>query len=107
MKFSGHDWFLFLRCYGRYLLRDALPEHLYVVVRDMFLAIDSAFATSFDVTQLPLLEKTIIASLTQFEARTPSTEHSVMFHQLAHLVECIRDVGPVHEYWMFPFERFH
>ena len=28
-------------------------------------------------------------------------------HMMCHLLECVLDFGPLHEFWLFPFERFN
>ena len=32
---------------------------------------------------------------------------STSMHMICHLKECILDYGPLHEFWLFPFERFN
>ena len=32
---------------------------------------------------------------------------SPSMHMICHLKECVLDYGPLHEFWLFPFERFN
>jgi len=95
---------MFILSYGVYLLRFALQEDQLVVVRDLFAAVRELTAPSLP-KDCSDLQQRVVAALVQFEANVPVTEHKMALHQIVHLVDCVCQLGPVHSYWMFPFER--
>ena len=48
----------------------------------------------------------LVECLWKFEQVFPATEHAIVFHLLVHVYDSIKAFGPVHAYWMYPFERF-
>ena len=49
------------------------------------------------------LQQYLVTLLTMF----PESVVSPNNHFTLHLVECLRDFGPVHSWWSFPFERYN
>lgn len=46
-------------------------------------------------------------ALSLYERDFPRGEMSYSMHQMCHLVEQIREFGPLRDTWMFPFEAYN
>src|SRR5438105_2300380 len=75
------------------------------VVRDLFKVVSDTMSPS-QPADCSNLRRRIHAALEMFYQHVPITEHRMMVHTIMHLVDCIEQLGPMHTYWMFPFERF-
>lgn len=56
--------------------------------------------------ELDELQLAVDKMLDDFETHFPRSEHNTCFHRMSHLVEQIKQYGPLRENWMFPFEAY-
>lgn len=53
------------------------------------------------------MEIWVIEALCCFEQDFPRSEMLLSLHSMCHLVQQIREYGPLRDLWMFPFESYN
>ena len=102
---KSSEWLLLSGDLGTHLVGEHLELHYRGVIQRLFKWMQDIMSFSHTKSELLDLEREIYDILTQFEARFPKYMCSVNFHFLLHIVDYIRDFGPVYNTWNFSGER--
>jgi hypothetical protein len=105
--FPAHDWISLLGDIGSFALSQTSlsPEPLKAMKR-LNSWVQRITSRTLSLSVLATLEAEIPQILTQLELCFPSYVFTVSVHQLLHLPEMIRQLGPLQSFWGYSIERF-
>ena len=102
---KSSEWIVLSGDLGIHLVGEHLELHYRGVIQRLFKWMQDIMSFSHTKSGLLDLEREIYDILTQFEACFPKYMCSVNFHFFLHIVDYIRDFGPVYNTWNFSSER--
>lgn len=105
--FTAEQWKNWVVIYSMFALRGILPQDDYVCWQSFVLScfflcgreISSIELTKADLLLLKFCKK--VQNLYGNLAITPN------MHLHGHIVECVKDYGPIYSFWLFSFERYN
>ena len=108
--FSGlmaDQWKNWVCYYSAFALKGILPREHYDAWMRFVTARRLIGCQSIRMAQCSEAESTIIEFCEHFERLYGTETCTPNMHLSCHLVDCIRDYGPVYSFWCFSFERYN
>ena len=88
-------------------LKDILPQHDYNCWRKFVHACTLICKRIIPASDLPIINQIIQDFCENFEHLYGKNNLTPNMHLAAHIIECIKDHGPVYSFWLFAFERMN
>ena len=104
--FTAEQWMLWTTLYSPLILREILPEDNYT--HWCMFSQASSYLCSMHVSQADVIksDELLVNICKKFEELYGKDQCTPNMHMHCHLKECILDVGPLHSFWCFSFERY-
>jgi hypothetical protein len=105
---AAHDWLCLLSDVGSYALSRcaSLGHQQRHALQEFNTWVSRATRRSLDESILSSLEAAIPVILTKLELTFPVQINTICLHLMHHVVDIIRDLGPVYVHWCYAGERF-
>ena len=105
--FTADQWKNWVCYYSAFALKGILPKEHYDAWMHFVTACRLICCQSITMEQCLEAESRILKFCKLFENLYGTTKCTPNMHLSCHLVECIRDYGPVYSFWCFSFERYN
>jgi hypothetical protein len=105
--FTAEQWMLWTTLYSPFVLRGILPREKYIhwcLFSQACAYLCSEYINEIDVMRADELLLTFCKKFQELYGEEQCTPN---MHMHCHLKECILDVGPLHSFWCFSFERYN
>lgn len=91
----------------KYCIRGFLGKRQRLTLYEICDIIAALSVSMIDPSELDDTEYRVSKALSLLERDYPVSIHVIVFHLLHHLPMYVRLYGPLHGFWMYPFERFN
>ena len=105
--FTADQWKNWVIYYSAFALKGILPQEHYDAWMCFVTACRLICCQTVTIAQCSEAESKIIEFCKHFEKLYGPELCTPNMHLSCHLVDCIRDYGPVHSFWCFSFERYN
>ena len=106
-SFTSDQWKLWTVVYSEFALKKYLPCEDYKLWLLFVKAGRILTAPIINFRSLALAHSLLMQFCKKFETKYGQLEVTPNMHLHSHLINCIVDYGPVHNFWLFSFERFN
>jgi len=106
-SFTSDQWKLWTVVYSEFALKNSLPSEDYKPWLLFVKACRILTAPIITFRSLALAHSSLMEFCRKFETRYGQLEVTPNMHLHSHLINCVVDYGPVHNSWLFSFERFN
>ena len=105
--FTADQWKNWVCYYSLFSLKGILPNKHYNTWAQFVQACQIICCHDIKFNDCCLAEKKIIEFCKAFEKLYSKQYCTPNMHLCCHLIECVRDYGPVYSFWCFSFERYN
>lgn len=105
--FTAEQWLLWTTLYSPLVLRGILPENNYTHWCIFSRACSLLSFPHINVSDVEEADKLLVTFCKGFQELYGEEECTPNLHMHCHLKTCIMDVGPLHSFWCFSFERYN
>ena len=101
----AHEILAFILYYALPVFKEIMPLEYYKNIQKLIIFIENLLAPEINLLTLDKMEKLIFEFVEELETLYP---HKIMLsgiHELLHLVDCVRDFGPLNGINLFQFEE--
>lgn len=106
-SFTSDQWKLWTVVYSEFALKKYLPSEDYKLWLLFVKACRILTAPIITFRSLALAHSSLMQFCRKFETKYGQLEVTPNMHLHSHLINCVVDYGPVHNFWLFSFERFN
>ena len=106
-SFTSDQWKLWTVVYSEFALKNYLPREDYRLWLLFLKACRVLTAPVITIRSLAEAHSSLMQFCRKFESMYGQLEVTPNMHLHSHLINCILDYGPVHNFWLFSFERFN
>ncbi|XP_074576082.1 uncharacterized protein LOC141832476 [Curcuma longa] len=103
---KSHDCHILMEQLLPIALRNAMPGLVFAVIADLCSFFRQICSKVLNPIDLVTLQDQIVHTLCHLEMIFPPSFFTVMVHLIVHLVDEVKEGGPVHYRWMYPIERY-
>ncbi|KAL0029727.1 hypothetical protein WJX79_005341 [Trebouxia sp. C0005] len=89
------------------IVRISLPKQQSKVLGLLFWCWRKLLMPQMEKEELRALQIWVVEAICYFERDFPRSEMLLSLHSMCHLVQQIREYGPLRDLWMFPFESYN
>ena len=93
--------------FSLFALKGLLPQKHYDCWKTFVLASYYMCNRALSATDLPVIDHLLLKFCREFELLYGSDLVTPNMHLHGHLLECLKDFGPVYNFWLFSFERYN
>ena len=104
---TAEQWMLWVNYYSLFCLHGILPVEQLECWRHFVLASRLLCRRALSKDDIALADALLLQFCRRFELIYGPHAVTPNIHLHAHLVECVRDYGPMSSFWLFAFERFN
>lgn len=104
---TAEQWKNWTVYFSIYCLHDLLPKEQLECWRHFVLACCRLCQFSVSESDLTIADALLIRFCKRFKQIFGVNSLTPNIHMHCHIVSCIRDFGPFHSFWLFPFERYN
>ena len=105
--FTAEQWMLWTILYSPIVLRDFLPLQHYTLWCTFSKACALLCRPYIHEAEVDKADELLLSFCTGFEQLYGREACTPNLHMHCHLKECVLDVGPLHSFWCFSFERYN
>lgn len=102
---TADQWKNWTQIYSSIALKDKLPEDIYKIWMLFVKAANLIGKRTIKQSDLDVAEKLILKFASAYEQKFGEQECTPNLHMFCHLVDVIKDLGPVYAFWCYSFER--
>ena len=106
-SFTSDQWKLWTVVYSEFALKKYLPTEDYRLWLLFVKACRILTAPVITIRSLAEAHSSLMQFCKKFESLYGQLEVTPNMHLHSHLINCVLDYGPVHNFWLFSFERFN
>ena len=106
-KYTAEQWLIWVNYYSLFCLYDLLSGEEYECWRHFVLASRILCKRRISLTELSVADALLLKFCRRFESIYGSHLVTPNIHLHCHLAECIKNFGPITNFWCFSFERFN
>ena len=106
-SFTSEQWKLWTVVYSEFALKNYLPTEDYKLWLLFVKACRILTAPVITIKSLSEAHSSLMQFCKTFESMYGQLEVTPNMHLHSHLINCVIDYGPVHNFWLFSFERFN
>ncbi|XP_076946747.1 uncharacterized protein LOC143618403 [Bidens hawaiensis] len=103
---KSHDCHVLMTHMIPIAIRGLLPDNIRHTITKLCLFFNKIHSKVVDPEELDEWQKEIIITLCELEMYFPPSFFDIMVHLISHIVQEIKDCGPVFLRYMYPFERY-
>lgn len=108
LKFwKAHEWLAWLIYYSLIVLKDVLPSTYYSHWAILVDSVTVLLGSDISLSQVVYCERNLQSFVVKFEQLYGKKHCSYNVHQILHLVQSVRDFGPLWSHSAFTFESFN
>ena len=104
---TSEQWMVWVNYYSLYCLHELLPPHHFECWRHFVLASRLLSRRSVSKDDITLADALLLQFCRRFQTIYGPDAVMPNMHFHCHLVDCVRDFGPMASFWLFSFERFN
>ena len=104
---TAEQWMLWVNYYSIFCLHELIPSQHLECWRRFVLASRLLCKACFGEDDIRLADALLLQFCTEFQSLYGSDCITPNMHLHAHLLDCVRDYGPMSSFWLFSFERFN
>lgn len=104
---TAEQWMLWVNYYSLYCLYEVIPAEDLECWRHFVLASRLLCKRQLSQDDIKVADALLMQFCRRFEVLYGPTAVTPNIYLHAHLVECVRDYGPMSSFWLFSFERFN
>ena len=105
--FTAEQWMLWTMLYSPLVLRNKIPQELY----DHWILFSQACSLlcspSIYINDVNKADELLVTFCTKHQELYGAQSCTPNMHMHCHLKQCLIDVGPLHAFWCFSFERYN
>ncbi len=105
--FTAEQWMLWTTVFSPLVLRDFLPQEHFAQWCLFSQACSVLCHLHIHDSDVQKADKLLLTFCKRFQDLYGKDECTSNMHMHCHLRECILDVGPLHSFWCFSFERYN
>lgn len=106
-SFTSDQWKLWTVVYSEFTLKEFLPSEDYKLWLFFVKACRILTAPIITIRSLGEAHSFLMQFCKKFESMYGQMEVTPNMHLHTHIINCVLDYGPVHNFWLFSFERFN
>ena len=106
-SFTSDQWKLWTVMYSEFTLKEFLPSEDYKLWLFFVKACRILTAPIITIRSLGEAHSFLMQFCKKFESMYGQMEVTPNMHLHTHIINCVLDYGPVHNFWLFSFEHFH
>ncbi len=106
-KYTAEQWLIWVNYYSLFCLYDLLSDDEYECWRHFVLASRLLCKTPVTGIEISVADALLLKFCTRFESIYGSERVTPNMHLHCHLAECIKNFGPIMNFWCFSFDRFN
>ena len=106
-SFTSEQWKLWTVVYSEFALKKYLPSEDYKLWLLFVKASRILTIPIITYRSLALAHTSLMQFCKKFETTYGQSEVTPNMHLHSHLINCVVHYGPVHNFWLFSFERFN
>ena len=103
-KLTAEQWIIY---FSIFCLHDLLPRDHLECWRHFVLACRLMCKPSLTTDDITVADTLLLRFCKRFQTLYGRGYVTPNMHLHCHLVECVRDYGPLSSFWLFPFERYN
>jgi len=103
---KSHDLHVMMQVFLPIALRGLLSKHVRLTIVKMCVFFNKICSKVLDPKELETLQEDVVETLCKFEMYFPPSFFDIMLHLVVHLVDEVKECGPVFLRWMYPIERY-
>ena len=104
---TAEQWMIWVNYYSLYCLHNIIPSQHLECWRLFVLASRLFCKSCLSDDDIKLADGLLLRFCKEFQSLYGADSVTPNIHLHAHLVDCIRDYGPMSSFWLFSFERFN
>ena len=104
---TAEQWMLWVNYYSIYCLHELIPSQHLECWRVFVLASRLLCKSRLTSDDIKLADAALLRFCREFQSLYGQDSVTPNVHLHAHLMDCIRDYGPMSSFWLFSFERFN
>lgn len=105
--FTAEQWMLWTVLYSPLVLRNKIPQELYDHWIIFSQACSLLCSPSIHIDEVDKADELLLTFCTRHQELYGPQSCTPNMHMHCHLKHCINDVGPLHSFWCFSFERYN
>ena len=106
-SFTAEQWMVWVNYYSINCLHGILPADHLECWRHFVLASRLLYQRKVSMDEIQVADALLLRFCQRFQALYGPEAVTPNIHLHAHLIECVRDYGPMSTFWLFSFERFN
>lgn len=104
---TAEQWMIWVNYYSIFCMHDILTKEEMDCWRTFVLASRLLSLPSLSKEDISLADKLLLTFCQRFERLHGPSSVTPNMHMHGHLIECVKDFGPLSSFWLFSFERFN
>ena len=107
LGFTAEQWMLWTVLYSPLVLRNKIPQESYDHWMLFSQACSLLCSQNIHVNEVDKADQLLLTFCMRHQELYGAQSCTPNMHMHCHLKECIKDVGPLHSFWCFSFERYN
>lgn len=105
--FTADQWKNWVCVYSLFSLKGIIPSNHYTMWADFVQACQILCSKVITIEECSAADEKLMSFCKRFQELCGKNKCTPNMHLHGHLVDCLRDYGPVYSFWCFSFERYN